>query len=574
MQTLLSTILLLLISPTTWSAFNAWLDQETIREGESVQLLLESQGQVSGSPDTTPLLKAFEILGNSRSSQVNIINGQMSALTRWTLTLFPKQTGKLTIPPLQLEGEQSQPLTLTVKPAEVATAASGAPLFIESSVDLKTPYLQQMVHYRVQLFYRTKLAEGRLSDPQMDNVLIQSLGEDKEYTTRRNGVGYRVVERNYALFPQQSGNLTIPAPILDARIIVPTTQGRSSHPLDDLFNGGRRNNTKAVRIRGPEQTLEVRPRPPAHQHESWLPARSLRLSEQWLPEQEEITVGQPLSRTLTIEAEAVSGTMLPDLSPTAIAGFKLYPEPSTQQSEATGQQMVGRKIRKIAYIPTRPGHYTLPPLTLKWWNSEENQMEVAQLPERQIKVLPAATTAPQSLPPAGTTPEPQQIPTAAVQPPQPAVTSAQTLQPTFWLWTTVVFALLWILSLLLWWRSKLSRTESKPDTAVTISTASCSDHRKAFFHACSENHSQQARTTLLQWAACHWSEQPPKGLSELAGRLENPTAQTLLAELDRALYQQENMEWDGAPLQQHLRELPEVEPGHMESVLPPLYPEK
>lgn len=573
MRSLLS-ILLLLLSPSTWGAFNAWLERETIREGESVQLQLESRGQSNATPDTTPLLKAFEILGTSRSSQVNIINGEMSALTRWTVTLSPRRAGTVTIPPLDLNGEQSAPLTLTVLPAEVASAASGAPLFIESAIDLKTPYLQQMVHYRVQLFYRAKLAEGRLSDPEMENVLIQPLGEDREFTSKRNGVGYRVVERNYALFPQQSGTLTIPAPVLDARIIVPTQQSRSGHSLNNLFNGGRRNTTKAVRIRGPQQTLEVRPRPPAHQHERWLPAQALQLSERWQPELDEITVGRPLTRTLTIEAEAVSGTMLPDLTPQTPTGFKLYPEPSSQESLDTPQGVSGRKVRKIAYIPTQAGRYILPPLELKWWNTQEKRMELAQLPEREITVLPAVTATPQTTAPTAQTTPAQPAPTIPQQTTVATSAVEPTLQPTFWLWTTLVFALLWIVSLLLWWRSKVTHTSSSPSTAATEITDSCKNHQKTFLNACSNNSPRLARTALLQWAGCHWHSDPPKGLDGLAQRLDNPVLTELLAELDRALYQQaQNGSWDGAPLQQHLRTLPDTKQRAVKSGLPPLYPE-
>jgi hypothetical protein len=573
-KTLLS--LLLLLPATTWATFNAYLQQESITEGETAELVLEIRGQSSAVPDTTPLLESFEILGNSRSSQVNIINGQMSAQTRWILTLSPKQPGRLTIPPLELDGEQSAPLTLTVKPAEVATAASGAPLFIESSVDLRTPYLQQMVHYRVQLFYRAKLAEGRLSDPEIDNVLIQQLGEDREFTTKRNGVGYRVVERNYALFPQQSGSITIPAPVLDARIVVAASQGRSGSPLNDLFNGSRLNTTRALRIRGNAEELEVRPRPPAHQHEPWLPAKALQLNEQWQPDQDEIRVGEPLSRTLSIEAEGLIGTMLPDLEPAASAGFKLYPEPASQESQSTREGVVGRKVRKIAYIPTQAGQFTLPPLELKWWNSRENRMELAQLPARTLTVLPAVASSPQPQPAVqqrlqAQPPSPASLPAA-----QPAGTPASaaptTRQPTLWLWTTVLFALLWLLSLLLWWRNRGRFTAAATPPADAAVPKSCDRYRKAFLQGCRDNDPQQARSALLQWTACHWPDNPPRGLDGVAQRLDNPMVAELLTALDRALYQQTLHHWDGAPLQQHLSQLPATQRPEGEETLQPLYP--
>mgnify|MGYP003974537793 FL=1 len=573
-------LILTLFTTQSWAEFSAQLKRDTIQEGESVQLILQSDGQASGEPDTTPLLQQFEILGNSRSSQVNIINGKMSARTSWNLTLSPKLIGTITLPALEFNGEHSAPLTLKVHPVETTSAEQGSPLFIESSVDLKTPYIQQMVHYRVQLFYRAKLAEGSLSDPQLENTLIQRLGEDREFTTKRNGVGYRVVERNYALFPQQSGRYTIPAPVLDARIIQSNNSSRGPrHPLNDLFNSGRFNSTQAVRIRGEAQTLNVRPRPPSQQRGEWLPAQALQLSEQWLPEEEEVEVGMPLSRTLIIEAEGVVGTMLPDLTPVADAGFKLYPEPATQESSATSEGMISKKVRKIAYIPTQAGSFTLPAVTLQWWNSRKNRMEVATLPSKTITVVAAVNTAVNS--PENSIEQSEPIAPAAVVSPQSQLTPQSippTTQPppteriTLWHWTTLLFALLWLLTLLLSWRRRRPQSPSeKPD--LNSEPSSCKAAQKQLFAACNNNHPQQARAALLEWAACRWPDEPPTGLGALAQRLDHPILSALLSELDQALYQQGESSWDGAPLHQHLRQLPKEKRSKTDtSPLQPLYP--
>ena len=101
-----------LIAMPVQAGLQARLDRDRIAEGETVQLLVEADGQVSGTPDTRPLTKDFDVLGIASGSQVNIINGRMDARTTWTISLAPRRDGNLIVPALELNGEQTNPLAL------------------------------------------------------------------------------------------------------------------------------------------------------------------------------------------------------------------------------------------------------------------------------------------------------------------------------------------------------------------------------------------------------------------------------------------------------------------------------
>ena len=92
----------------------ASLDASQVAVGETVQLTLEHDGQTGGQPDITSLQQDFDILGTSSSTIFQLVNGSASEKTQVVLTLAPKVTGHLTIPPLSWNGEQSQPLSLDV----------------------------------------------------------------------------------------------------------------------------------------------------------------------------------------------------------------------------------------------------------------------------------------------------------------------------------------------------------------------------------------------------------------------------------------------------------------------------
>ncbi len=386
------------------AALTARLDRDQITEGETVRLLVEAEGQVSGSPDTTPLQADFEVLGINSGSRVNIINGRMDASTSWTITLSPKRSGKLTVPALELEGEQTQPLTLQVSETPVASGpASGSSIFIETEVDRSDPYVQGMLRYTVRLFYEVKLAEGSLSEPQLDNALVRRLGKDREYSAERNGRRYRVIERRYAIFPQTSGELELPAPVLDARVPDQTAKRRSPFqglfgrdPFDDPFFGGSRlgdvfTSTRPVRVRGESRLLQVRPRPNQTAGHEWLPAETVVLSESWQPQAGELRVGDPITRSITLRAQGVTGEQLPELDPGQVAGFKVYPDRAQVNTQDLQQTVQGEMSRNVAFVPIRPGRFTLPAVRLHWWDTRTDQERLVELPERSVEVLPALT---------------------------------------------------------------------------------------------------------------------------------------------------------------------------------------
>jgi hypothetical protein len=578
------------------------LNRDQISLGETVQLQVEAQGQVSGSPDTGPLEQDFEVLGIASGSRVNIINGRMEARSTWTITLSPKRSGTLTIPVLQVAGEQSRTLTLEVHEVPVVEGqAAGLPIFIETELEPQDPYLQGMASYTLRLFYAVKLLEGSLSEPKLDNALVRRLGKDREYSTTRGGRRYQVIERRYAIFPQTSGELELPAPVLDARVPDPNAQRRNPFqdffgrdPFDDPFFGGSRLSdiftaTQPVRVRGESQLLQVRPRPEQAKGHAWLPAQRVALSESWEPQQTEVLrVGDPLTRNIVLRARGVTGEQLPALEPAPVAGLKLYPDRPKVTTEELAQGVEGEKRRSIAYVPLSAGQYVLPAIRLHWWDTRSDQERVAELPQRHIEVLPALKG--QGVPASPDTLT-EQAPGHISLPTQPLPTAERRhpLSPgaeraaepgrfpvAIWPWLSLLFALLWLITLALWWRGnrEAKRMSQLSQTGVErVEEARAAKARARYLAACRSNDARAARRHLLAWAAAHWPDDPPRGLDALAQRLPDSRIREPLRELDRILYRGEIQSWDGNTLAQRLSKLPRLVPDPLDKTpLPDLYP--
>ncbi|SER07136.1 Oxygen tolerance [Nitrosomonas sp. Nm51] len=569
---------LLLTPAQVVAALTAQLDRERITEGETVRLTIEADGQTSAMPDTRALEQDFEIAGTMSGSRVHIINGELDTRTTWTISLIPRRSGNLTVPPLRINDAYTPELTLQVAEAYADTEPdTAAPVFLETEVDKTDPYVQGMVRYTQRVFLAVNLVQGSLSEPEHENMLTRKLGEDREYVTRRHDRDYTVIEREFVLFPQTSGSLVIPAPVLNAQI--PEISRRQDPFFDRFFS-----NTRPVRLRGDAITLNVRPRPGQGQSSYWLPAESVELYETWQPEDATIDLGEPVTRSITIKALGVPGEQLPELKLPDPAGFKLYPDRGQASTHNLPHTVQGEKTLRLAYMPIQPGKHTLPEFTLQWWNTTTDSAQTVTLPARTIEVLPAGPQQQSAagLPDTGNTADHSKRQTIDQTTGSQLFTadrSSRVASGAGWFWAALLFAALWLITLGLFWRMRrMQRMPLQPDGAEKPpfeESENARQSRKRFLAACQDNNPQQARHYLLKWAACHWPDSPLRGLDELASRLNDPAIDAVLTQLDRVLYQDNQENWDGRELAKLVSELSKTghasENNSSSSALPGLY---
>jgi hypothetical protein len=582
---------LLCATPALAGTLRAWLDRTQVGAGETVQLTLEAKGQGIGQPDFAPLRRDFDILGQSTGSRMTIINGQSDSSTTWTLELSPRHGGTLTIPALHAGSAQSAPLQLLVSAAPAPRAGdSDADIAIETETSTQQPYVQGEVIYTVRLLHAVPLKSGQLTEPSGDHLLVQRLGDDREYATTRNGRSYQVVERRYALFPQASGRLEIAAPVFDGEVPDRSRRHRSpfarffgndpffaQDPFDDLMTATRR-----VRVRGTADTLSVRPRPAAAQGAQWLPATGMDLHGSWQPDRGAVHVGDPLTLQLDLQAQGLTGGQLPDLAPASVDGFDVYPDQAQRSTDAHDDGVTGHLTQKIAFIPRHAGSLSIPAIDVSWWDTAHDRAARVSVPARTLDVLPAtgqgsaapAAPAPQPAPSTASPAVPAPAPAPVRALPVPVHTGTPVRPVRWWPWISAALAVGWLLTLLLWWRRGRHRAPGVAATQVQEAALHANRARRAFHAACQAGDAAAARQHLLEWAAAHWPDDPPRGLQALAQRLPDAAQRTAVAALDRTLYASGG-DWDGAVLAASLQHLPGAADGGTgrKVVLEPLYPE-
>ncbi|MGA8260896.1 MAG: hypothetical protein WB783_11835, partial [Arenicellales bacterium] len=488
-------------------------------------------------------------------------------------TLVPQSTGNLKLSSVEVRGSiagsvldrHTKALVLNVLPASGSGSSPAGrldprDLFVDVSVDNRSPYIRQQVVYTVRVFRGVDIDNATLSPPTVSggDAVVQRIGTDRQYRTTRDNRRYSVTERRFVVFPQASGDLTIEPVLLQAAVPLPYSSGNATgfFPLPL---------TRPVRIRSDSVALNVKP-PPAGAPSPWLPAGHVTLEEDW-PKESSVKVGSPITRRITVKAKGLLSSELPDLEIPLPAGIKSYPDRPQRNDDGGPDGVTGQLEQTIAVIPSRPGTFTLPGIKLDWWNTATNSKETLTLPSHTLHVIanPAASP-PLAAPPAGEAAgNPAPAPAAGTNPaPVPGPDRA-------W-WLSVALGAGWVLTLVLWWRDhRRSRPTARAEevTAVAVSRRHA---LKTLRQACRSGDPQAAREALLGWARVLWPEQPPRSLGVLGRSVDDATAAEIGA-LQRVLYASGDAPWRGEGLYRAARahRPPPSRRARDEGVLKPLY---
>ncbi|MDB6143213.1 MAG: hypothetical protein JWP80_2257 [Pseudomonas sp.] len=522
----------------------ASVDRTRLNAGETVELTLESDDPtLFGKPDLSTLDATFTVQDTRQVNHLTTLDGNSQAITRWIITLLPKQNGTVEIPSLQLGQLSTQPITLQVVPGEVQESTTPlAPVFIEASLDQDSVYVQAQVVLTLRVYHSVSLFDdSNLTPLVIADARIEKLGDSRTYEKLINGVRHGVIEIRYAIYPQHSGELLIPAQVFSATMVQdaqPQTQGSApSTPKPG----------KLVHVSSAEIALAVKAKPADYPADTpWLPARSLSLSEAWNPEPEHSQVGDSLTRSLTIKAEGLSSAQLPPLPATIVPGLRRYPDQPKLANLASERGFIGSREEREALVPTRTGAIDLPTVDVVWWNTHEDHLEHSSLPARTLQVA--------------------SNPSLSVDTPVSTSNGLTVSGPPLWPWqlSTLLLALTTLTGFGLWWRARWQPAVARVAQAGPSPRTVLDELKRASL----ANDPQATRQALDAWA-----RQQPETLADMAARFV-PLSDAL-DELNGALYSEGGHSWQGEELWRAIRSLPageRVQDPATDASLPPLYP--
>ena len=533
------------------AAVIASVDRADIELNESFTLKITVDTAIDTEPDASALEEDFHVGTRSQLSNTTIVNGQISRSRTWTYILMAKREGNLEIPPVIIGTERSESVPISVRAPSNALPGE-ADIFVTTEVDHTDSFVQAQLLYTVKVYRSVATRQPRLSEPDIRGVevLIEVAGEERSYESILNGKAYNVVERVYAIFPQESGQIAIAPARFEARVL-----------RDGRITGRKIFESDAIDV-------TVNPIPPPPQgfpNAVWFPARDVTLSENWSREPDRLPAGEPITRHITVSALGQLSTQIPVIDPAVADTIKIYPDKPELRDTAEASGI--RAVRKDQYamIGIAPGEVDLPELQLPWWNIDVGEWQVASLPGASINILPSANAA--VVPPVATEqPSPQQ---------QESTTSgALVVQSRFWRRVSEALGGLWLLTVVAWWWTRRPTSRAPKEPAPPPIYKQQAKFLKAARKAAKAGDGAGIRSALLSWGRLEWPDNSPLNIGDLANRVTMPLSMQLEG-LCRADYGPQKGSFDGEALAKSLRTisvLREEKEQRPTDVLPPLMP--
>lgn len=508
---ILTALLLVLVSlsaNTIASAqeLTASVDRNELAINETFTLSLRYSGKQSGGqPDFNLLQQDFEVLSRQQSNQYRVINGRAESFVEWTLTLAPLKEGKLFVPSLHLHGEISDAIPITVNKAGQSSAGNNRKAFLEVELDKEKLYVQEQLLVKVRL-YTTVGLHNIATDPlQIPGAHVEKVDEQR-FERRIAGVGHAVYELTYAVFPESSGELQIPA------LNYVAVTGRRD-PFS-LFN----RKAQRIRLRSEPKNVQVEPKPSSYSGAHWLPAASLGLVQSWSKDPDEFNVGEPITRIITLRAEGLRAAQLPPLPKLDIEGLKVYPDQPQQENQPGNAGIDGSRIETTAIVATKPDNYQLPAVTVTWWDTKTGRQRATQLPAFRFTVtgLPITNVSSPGQSAAKEVTAPTSVP----------------VEPGFWQKIAIAAIASHLLWILYFYRTRRN-SSNKPEAQTKYSNST--DQKMA--SAAQSGNAKDIQSALTQWLSCKPTNGRGKTIDREHEIATNEILVKLRKELDDALYQ-------------------------------------
>ncbi len=384
----------------------AHLDREQVALGERLTLTVTVNGTGNAARPELPELPDFAVYPAGTSRNISFVNGKMSSAMVYTYILAPKREGTFEIPPIAvIEGGSrvtSRPLTVTVQSAASAPPPGSAPavppaapsqrggrgprpdaraVFLTAAAEPKNPYVGQQVTLTVRFYQAVRLLDRpNYRPPASTGFWVEALPDERTYYTEVEGRRYQVTELYTALFPTESGKLTIGPAQFECLI--------ESDPFGfdpfSLFRGNLgMGEPRTVESR--PITLDVRPIPSAGRPAAWSGAVG-RYTIAAAIDPARVHVGEASTLTVTLSGRgnirAVSDPALPE-----VPGLRGFDSGSEVADKREGHTFGGtRKVTRVLVAETS-GRYVIPAITYSVFRPDRGGFETIRTEPLELEVV-------------------------------------------------------------------------------------------------------------------------------------------------------------------------------------------
>ncbi len=384
----------------------------TVEVGGQAALTIEVEGKFrrSASPILPPL-EDFDKYEGGTSQNFSFINGQVHSSIIYTYILSPKKEGTFKLEPIRFQVGDKQytanPVTLTVIPAQPGISApqgsqQPAPgsgvrargdlpnedesIFVGASTDKDTVYVNQQVTWTLGYYTDGRvelLRSPNYSPPSSEGFWVEDLPPQNKYYSTIHNRQYLISEIKRAYFPTAPGAYTIGEARVD---IVVDDFGRGN--INDFFSRGmsggfgqqRSLTTKAIKI-------YVKPLPEKGKPADFNGAVASNLSVTMTADKQTANVGEPVNVTVEVNGTGNMRTLSPPKL-TGIDKFKFYESGNSTDSFKQDYVVSGRRKFQFVIVPQVEGQFTVPAVSIAYFDPARRSYRVAQSEPVPLRVNP------------------------------------------------------------------------------------------------------------------------------------------------------------------------------------------
>ncbi|MDC0610569.1 BatD family protein [Vibrio sp.] len=526
MRTVLNTLILALALLTSWTGYartTATVSQNQVTQNEVFQLTISTDQDVDrDAVDFKQLKSQFMVSQPSFGHSISIINGSRSNKSEWRVTLATNQLGVVTIPSFQIKGEKTQPVAIQVV-KDVSSPKTKDLVQIQTHIDKSTLYPNESTLMHVKLIIKADtraMQDPKITPPSADGVSLEAASEPDQSQQVINGISATVLTQSFRITATNPGKHSVKEP-----------QFQSSMYYRDV-----RGNTKILPLVTQPKTFTINVMAKPQQYQgTWLPTSSLSLTDDWLGANNKpisdnpikLDVGDSLTRIIHLEVNGVGQDRIPDIALNYPKSLRVYPEKPSYKTLPNGNMEM---TLKQVIIASAPGQYTLPGVTLNWWDTTAQKQRKSFLQAKDIVVTGSPVTQPQ---------KPELTKEAPVQESAaPKIITKTVTDSGYWPYLTGLFAILWLLTLLLFILKLKKQATTKEST---LEEKNKGDSQQTTFDALKAAINDKDGINIQRLYTLWKSEQGYVG--DDANELDNAIAD-LLAQLysrDSSAYQPDNV---------------------------------
>ncbi len=379
------------------SPVKAEVDRRELSLGQSLRLTVTIEG-TDGQVDLSGLTD-FKVIQQGQSQQIQMGSSGVHQELVYTYTLIPKQKGALRIPPLPVSVNGKPHRTRAIDIQVLARGTSrvrpkgkdGKTVFVRARVSNASPYVGEQLVYTFQLFYRQPLDDIRFGQPDFSGFTAEQIGKDRGFQTRIAGKRYQGIERRYLLMPVAPGPREIAPATLRCNLVQSRQRGGRGF-FDDFFPDPFSRNTRPVSLSTRAISLNVQSLP-AYTGDTPFSGLVGRFELSARIDKQQLKVGESATLSLILKGRGNLQDLEP-LQPAIPAHFKSYADTTEEQIELDPQGYHGQRIFRYALVPTRPGEFTLPGVTLAYFDPESKTYARQQTRAISLQVQPSSKEEP------------------------------------------------------------------------------------------------------------------------------------------------------------------------------------